>query len=57
MAEETHENDTELFGTDDMSAMRVVLRSVKGVSPISLAPVIDEVMMDSRQYSEQYQFE
>lgn len=57
MAEENHDNDTEFLGLDDMSAMRVVLRTVKGISPISLAPVIEEVLPDERQYAEQYQFE
>ena len=58
MAEETHDQDeTDFFGSDDQTAMRTVLRMVKGSSPISLAPVIDDIGMDDRPYSEQFQFE
>lgn len=57
MAEETHENDADFIGTDDMSVMRVLLRTVKGISPTSLAPVIDEVVQNNREYREQYEFE
>lgn len=58
MAEEKHdENETTLLGIDDMAAMRAVLRTVKGISPISLAPAIDDVVTSSRTDAEQYQFE
>jgi len=42
MAEEKHlqkKFDTE--GTDDMSAMRVLMHSVKGISAISAAPILE----------------
>lgn len=42
MAEEKHlqkKFDTE--GTDDMSAMRVLMHSVRGISAISAAPVLE----------------
>ena len=58
MAEENNRlDDDRFFGLDDMSVMRELLRSVKGLSPISLAPVVDEVLSGERAVTEQYQFE
>ena len=58
MAEENNKTeDARFLGLDDMSVMRELLRSVKGLSPISMAPVVDEVFSDDRQVAEQYQFE
>ena len=44
MAEEKHIED--FAGSDDMNAMRVVLKTVKGISPISLTPALDPIYLD-----------
>lgn len=59
MAEEKESPVEQLIGefSDDMSAMRTVLRSVRGSSPISVAPIVDPILVDDNDYGEQYQFE
>lgn len=48
MAEEKHLED--FTGSDDMNAMRVVLRTVKGISPISLTPTLDPIYFEEENY-------
>ena len=58
MAEENSVHDNaELFSHDDATVMRVLLHTVKGLSPISVAPALESVSEDDRTYSEQFQFE
>lgn len=42
---------------DDASVMRDVLKRVKGISPISVAPVVEGMIADDRVYGEQFEFE
>ena len=55
MAEETHQLADEITH-DDESVMSHLLQTVKGLSPISLAPVIDSVVDDNHMI-EQFEFE
>ena len=55
MAEETHLQD--YAGSDDVAAIRTVLMSVKGSSPISLAPMLETVSVDDYSTNEQFEFE
>jgi len=41
MAEEKHLKPFDENATDDMSVMRVLMHTVKGLSPISAASVLD----------------
>lgn len=53
MAEENTQFDTVDFGNhDDMSAMRVLLYTVRGLSPVSSAPALELVAVDDVAYSE-----
>ena len=57
MAEETPlHDDFELTNHDDMSVMRELLHTVKGLSPISVAPVLETVAVDDQSF-EQFEFE
>ena len=59
MAEEntTHDYAT-ITNHDDMSVMRVLLHTVKGLSPVSVAPVLEMAMDDSpAQAVEAFEFE
>lgn len=55
MAEETHQLADEITH-DDESVMSHLLQTVKGLSPISLAPVIDDALGDGFS-GEQFEFE
>jgi len=56
MAEEHHLHDE--INHDDQSVMSQLLQTVKGLSPISLAPAMDSVLADdSRMTREQFEFE
>lgn len=56
MAEEHHLHDE--INHDDQSVMSQLLQTVKGLSPISLAPAVDSVLADDTTSSrEQFQFE
>jgi len=56
MAEEHHLHDE--INHDDQSVMSQLLQTVKGLSPISLAPAIDSAFADDNSMSrEQFQFE
>jgi hypothetical protein len=56
MAEEHHLNDE--INHDDQSVMSQLLQTVKGLSPISLAPAIDSAFADDNSAAdEQFQFE
>lgn len=58
MAEESPLHDSfELTTHDDMSVMRVLLHTVKGLSPISTAPQLEAVAADDGSYGEQFEFE
>ena len=58
MAEETPLHDSfEQTTHDDMSVMRVLLHTVKGLSPISVSPELETVTMDDSGYHEQFEFE
>ena len=55
MAEEHHLHDE--INHDDQSVMSQLLQTVKGLSPISLAPAIDSAFADDSTTREQFQFE
>jgi hypothetical protein len=56
MAEEHHLHDE--INHDDQSVMSQLLQTVKGLSPISLAPVIDSAFADDTSSTgEQFEFE
>lgn len=56
MAEEHHIEDA--INHDDQSVMSQLLQSVKGLSPISLAPAVDmSATEDFHSIAEQFQFE
>lgn len=55
MAEETHQLADEITH-DDESVMSHLLKTVKGLSPISLAPVVDSIVDDNHMI-EQFEFE
>jgi len=59
MAEENTTHDyASLTSHDDMSVMRVLLHTVKGLSPVSVAPVLEMVLDDSpAQAAEAFEFE
>ena len=47
MAEETHQHaDIDDVSHDDMTVMSSLLRTVKGLSPISTAPVLEDIALD-----------
>lgn len=46
MAEENHHRIYDEPSHDDMSVMRVLLQSVKGISLISTPPVLEEIGID-----------
>lgn len=59
MAEEntTHDYAT-ITNHDDMSVMRVLLHTVKGLSPVSVTPALEMAMDDSpAQVAEAFEFE
>lgn len=59
MAEEPH-NLTSIadgISKDDESVMRDLLKLVKGLSPISVAPMVEGVVADDQAYGEQFEFE
>jgi hypothetical protein len=56
MAEEHHLHDE--INHDDQSVMSQLLQTVKGLSPISLAPAIDSTLADDTSSTgEQFEFE
>jgi hypothetical protein len=56
MAEEHHLHDE--INHDDQTVMSQLLKTVKGLSPISLAPVIDSPFVDDvGTVGEQFEFE
>lgn len=58
MAEENSIHDNaDIVLHDDASVMRILLQTVKGLSPISVAPELETMPEDNRPYEEQYQFE
>ena len=57
MAEENHHQIIDDITHDDESVMSHLLKTVKGLSPISMAPIVDSVVLDSGLVSEQFEFE
>lgn len=55
MAEEHHLHDE--INHDDQTVMSQLLKTVKGLSPTSLAPVFDSALGDESSLAEQFQFE
>lgn len=58
MAEEPQLHDSiELTNHDDMTVMRMLLHTVKGLSPISTSPELETVPVDESNFGEQFEFE
>ena len=52
MAEEKHQNQFDEVTHDDMQVMKTLLQTVKGLSPISTAPVLIGIESDELQYDQ-----